>query len=70
MLNTLHAYRQRQRDYVSEFTQFMQRYQDEHPEALASQRKGWYIFWDKKVDLPDQKKAEQDSVPTPPYYYP
>ena len=55
--------------YVSEFTQFMDTFLKEHPAVVENERRGWYIFWDRRVDLEELKKANQDSVPTKPYYY-
>ncbi len=37
--------------YVSEFTDFMNRYLEEHPEVVEEQRRGWNFFWNPKVDL-------------------
>jgi len=54
---------------VSEFEQFMEKFMGEHPEVVEDQRKGWYIFWDHKVDLNALKKATEDSVPVKGYYY-
>ena len=55
--------------YVSEFTQFMDTFLQEHPDVIENERRGWYIFWDRHVDLGELKKAKEDSVPTKPYYY-
>lgn len=49
--------------FVSEHTRFIGHYLEEHPEVLDDQHKGWRIYWDKKVDLVAQKKAEMDTVP-------
>lgn len=51
------------RAFVSEYTQFIDHYLEEHPEVLADQHDGRLIYWDKKVDLEAQKKAEIDAVP-------
>ncbi len=56
--------------YVSEFDNFLDQYLQRHPEVQRDQRRGWYIFWDKDVDLAAQEQAQHDSVPLPPYYYP
>jgi hypothetical protein len=56
--------------YVSEFEQFMGNFLTEHPEVVDSQRKGWYIFWNRHVDFDDVQKASEDNVPTKEYYYP
>ena len=55
--------------YVSDFTQFMDKLLGEHPEVVENQRRGWYIFWERKVDLEELKKASEDNVPTKGYYY-
>lgn len=51
------------RAFVSEYTQFIEHYLEEHPEVVADQHDGRLIYWDKKVDLEAQKKAEMDAVP-------
>ena len=48
------------RGYVSEYAHFINRFLDEHPEARIDQHDGRLLYWDKKVDLAAQKKAEQD----------
>ena len=55
--------------YVSEFEQFMDQFLGQHPEVVRDQRKGWYIFWNRKTDLAELKKAEQSSVPMKGYEY-
>ncbi|WP_025918047.1 DUF3460 family protein [Herminiimonas sp. CN] len=55
--------------YVSEFEQFMDKFLEQHPEVVRSQHKGWYIFWDHKVDFDDLKKAGEDSAPVKGYDY-
>ncbi len=56
-------------EYRSEFTGFMDAYLRAHPEVVDDQRHGWYIWWDRDVDLREAKKAKQDTVALPPYYY-
>lgn len=63
-------YRPRHGGYVSEFEQFLGSYLAGHPDCERDQQKGWYLLWDKQVDLKELKKAEEDRVPLPPYYYP
>lgn len=55
------------RSYVSEFTAFIDRYLEEHPEVVADQHRGWVIYWNHKVDFKAQKEAEADSVPDDSY---
>lgn len=55
--------------YVSEFEQFMGQFLGQHPEVVRDQRKGWYIFWNRKTDPEELKKAAQNSVPMKGYEY-
>lgn len=48
--------------YVSEFTEFIDHYLADHPEVVADQHDGRLIYWDRRVDLKEQAKAEGDSV--------
>lgn len=49
--------------YVSEFAGFMDHYLEDHPDVAADRRVGRLIYWDKRIDLTEQAKAEQDAVP-------
>jgi len=51
------------RTYVSDYTRFMEQFIDAHPEILVDQNKGWRIYWEKRVDLAAQEKAEKDTIP-------
>ncbi|PWF41540.1 DUF3460 family protein [Massilia glaciei] len=62
-------YRINRAAYASEFDQFLGDYLDEHPEVEEDQRRGWYIWWDHRVDLDELDKQRQDAVPVKPYYY-
>jgi hypothetical protein len=55
--------------YVSEFTQFIDHYLDEHPEVVQDQHKGWYRLWDHKLDPQDPEQAKGDSAPVKGYDY-
>jgi hypothetical protein len=50
------------RGYVSEYTHFIDQFLVDHPEAVVDQHDGRLLYWDKKVDLADLQKAEQDHV--------
>lgn len=50
------------RGYVSEYTHFIDQFLAEHPEALVDQHDGRLLYWDRKIDLADLNKAEQDRV--------
>jgi len=73
MTSSTHHSRQRaspvESDYVSEFTRFMDRFLEQHPEELQEQETGWKIYWDKKVDLHAMAEQATDTVPTESYYY-
>lgn len=51
------------RAYVSEFTNFIDHFLEDHPDVVQDQWVGREIFWDKQVDFADQKHATQDTVP-------
>lgn len=53
----------RDKAYVSEFTEFMSRFLEEHPEEEEEQRKGRALYWDHRVDLAAELRAEKESVP-------
>jgi len=36
--------------YESDLTRFMRQYLEQHPEELASQKKGRAVWWDKSAD--------------------
>jgi hypothetical protein len=63
-------YRPSHEGYVSEFTQFLNGYMHDHHDVEDDQQKGWYLLWDKQVDLGELDKERADHVPLPPYYYP
>lgn len=68
-MNTYHSYRPRHSGYVSEFTQFIDRYMGQRPELEKDQQRGWYMLWDKHVDLNALEKEHEDTVPLHSYYY-
>ncbi|MGZ8290075.1 MAG: DUF3460 family protein [Telluria sp.] len=55
--------------YVSEFTQFLNRYTTDHPTLEEDQLRGWYIWWDHQVDFNEIDKERKDTVPDRPYHY-
>ncbi len=50
-------------EYVSEYTLFINRYLAEHPEVVEDQKRGWNIWWDRKVDFASIKEANENFVP-------
>lgn len=59
--------RKMERNYVSDFTLFIDHFMEEHPEELEVQRTGRRLYWEKQVDLLEQEKVEKDSVPADGY---
>lgn len=56
------------KDYVSAFTCFMNRYLEQHPEVVKAQRSGWNFDWNPEfVDPVAQQEAEEDRVPDDQY---
>jgi hypothetical protein len=55
------------RNYVSDYTRFIDQFIQEHPDVLEEQRSGRLLYWEKRVDLVAQKKAEMDTVPSDGY---
>lgn len=56
-----------ERQYVSEFTRFIEGYLAEHPDVVKDQKTGWNIYWDHKVDFQAIKEAQEDAVPDDSY---
>jgi hypothetical protein len=60
------------KDYVSEFTQFMNGYLHEHPEVERDRMLGWRIWWERFVrpeQLDQQVHADLDKPTYHSYYY-
>lgn len=51
------------RQYVSDYTHFIDQFLEQHPEVVADQHDGRLIYWEKIVDLKAQARAEKDAVP-------
>jgi hypothetical protein len=62
-------YRPRHSGYVSEFEDFLNTYVHRHPAVEKDQQTGWYLLWDKHVDLGELNKERADTVPFKSYYY-
>lgn len=57
--------------YVSEFTAFIDDYLTQHPEVVEDQKRGWNIYWNRKVDFAALETAEKDAVVDDSYgFYP
>jgi hypothetical protein len=62
-------YRARGGGYISEFEQFLNSYMAGHPGLERDQQRGWYIWWDHRVNLDDEARVRTDTVPVHSYYY-
>ena len=49
--------------YVSEFSNFITHFLEEHPEELEERDKGRALYWDHKADTEALDKAAMDAVP-------
>lgn len=48
--------------YVSDFTRFMNRYLEQHPEVVEDQQRGWRLGWVPKIDPQAWREAAPDFV--------
>ncbi len=56
------------RDYVSEFTRFIDTYLEQHPEVVEEQMRGWNADWHTEfIDLVAMQEAAEDGVPDDTY---
>jgi hypothetical protein len=56
--------------YVSEHTEFIRQYLEQHPEEVEEQKRGRALWWDKAPRPLDQQKREAEAaVPPKAYYY-
>ncbi len=56
--------------YISDFDQFLHGYLDQHPEVVEDRQRGWYIWWDHRLDLDELEKQRESAVPVKPNHYP
>lgn len=54
--------KQMDKQYVSEFTEFIDGYLKAHPEVVEDQKHGWDIYWNPKMDPAALRKAQEDFV--------
>lgn len=62
-------YRPASRQYVSEFEQFMDDYLARHPDVQEDRQRGWYRWWDHRVDLDELDKQRENALPVKPCVY-
>jgi hypothetical protein len=55
--------------YVSEFDQFIDAFMHQHPEVEEDQKRGWYIWWDHRLDRDELLHQQENEVPVKPYQY-
>lgn len=49
--------------YVSEFTNFMNHYLEEHPEVVEEQMRGYNFFFNPEIDREELGNADEGSIP-------
>ncbi len=60
----------KQRNYVSEFTQFIDGLKQQDPQIEERQREGRARLWDKEpLDLEAMRRTQESRVPQRPYVY-
>jgi len=69
MQTKVEQYRPRSRSYVSDFEQFLEGFLEQHPQVREDQMRGWYLWWDHRVDLDELDKQRADTVPVKSYQY-
>ena len=55
--------------YESEHTKFMRQLMRHHPEYAQEQLAGRELWWDRPVDLDEQRRFQQSRVPQQGYVY-
>jgi hypothetical protein len=55
--------------YQSEFTRFMTDYLQKNPQVESQRQELRLTWWDRKVDLEDQRRWRESRVPQKPYVY-
>jgi hypothetical protein len=55
--------------YVSEADQFLDQLLRDNPQLEEDRLRGWYIWWDHRVDLDELDKQRASEVPVKPYQY-
>lgn len=55
--------------YESEITQFLRELKSSRPEIAAQQREGRAIWWDKQLDVEQQRAFREARVPQQAYVY-
>jgi len=57
------------RNYVSETTQFLRGLLAEKPQIVEEQKKGRSMWWDRKLDLEEQRRFTEAKVKQKAYVY-
>ncbi|AVG15418.1 MULTISPECIES: DUF3460 family protein [Chromobacteriaceae] len=55
--------------YQSEFTQFINGFLDKNPEVDSERRELRLTLWDRELNLDDQRRWKESSVPQKSYVY-
>ena len=68
-MNSPQRYRPFSGGYVSEMDQFLSKLLSERPDIVEDRQRGWYIWWDHRVDLDELDKQHRNEIPAKPYQY-
>ena len=55
--------------YISDHTKFIAEMKSKDPAIEEGQRRGRAIYWDKRIDLDEEKRFQQSEVAQPAYVY-
>ncbi len=55
--------------YESDLTEFLRKLMDENPQLKVLQKQNRATWWDRPLDLDEQKRNEQSAAPKQPYAY-
>ena len=55
--------------YVSEHTEFIRRYLEQHPEEVEEQKRGRALWWDRGSRSLDEQQRETEAKVPPKAYY-
>lgn len=55
--------------YESDVTRMIRELLEKKPQIVEEQRKGRALWWDKKLDRDQLRRAEESEVPASPYAY-
>ena len=56
-------------NYTSDIESFMNSFLARHPDVVEDQKRGWYIWWDHRLDLDEDERVKTAEELPKPYSY-